>query len=30
MSKTIDLIPGGSEVAVTNENRIHYIYLMSN
>jgi ubiquitin-protein ligase E3 C len=29
ISRTIDLIPGGSEIAVTNENRIQYIYLMS-
>jgi len=30
VSRTIDLIPGGSEIPVTNENRIRYIYLMSN
>lgn len=30
VSKTIDLIPGGSEIPVTNENRIRYIALMSN
>lgn len=30
MSRTIDLIPNGSEVPVTNENRMQYIVLMSN
>ncbi|SCV74701.1 BQ2448_7730 [Microbotryum intermedium] len=29
VSKTVDLIPRGSEIAVTNENRIQYIFLMS-
>ncbi|GAA5951470.1 hypothetical protein JCM3765_005944 [Sporobolomyces pararoseus] len=30
VSRTIDLIPNGSEIAVTNENRMQYIVLMSN
>ncbi|KAJ3167663.1 hypothetical protein HDU88_002110 [Geranomyces variabilis] len=29
-AKTIDLIPNGSNIAVTKENRIQYIYLMAN
>ncbi|SCZ97871.1 BZ3500_MvSof-1268-A1-R1_Chr3-3g06425 [Microbotryum saponariae] len=29
VSKTVDLIPRGSEIAVTSENRIQYIFLMS-
>jgi ubiquitin-protein ligase E3 C len=30
VSRTLDLIPGGSEIPVTNENRMQYIYLMAN
>jgi ubiquitin-protein ligase E3 C len=30
MSRTIELVPGGTDIAVTNENRIKYIYLTSN
>ncbi|GAA5872614.1 hypothetical protein JCM1840_004854 [Sporobolomyces johnsonii] len=30
VSRTIDLIPNGSEIAVTNENRMQYIVLVSN
>jgi len=30
MSRTIDLIPNGSDIPVTNENRMQYIVLMSN
>ncbi|GAA5901495.1 ubiquitin-ubiquitin ligase HUL5 [Sporobolomyces salmoneus] len=30
VSRTIDLIPNGSEIPVTNENRMQYIVLMSN
>ncbi|KAI5476557.1 ubiquitin-protein ligase E3 C [Pseudohyphozyma bogoriensis] len=30
VSRTIELIPGGADVPVTNENRILYIYLTSN
>jgi ubiquitin-protein ligase E3 C len=29
VTNTIDLIPDGSNVAVTRENRLHYIYLVS-
>ncbi|KAM0751833.1 HECT-domain-containing protein [Meredithblackwellia eburnea MCA 4105] len=29
VSRTIELVPGGSDIAVTNENRIRYIYLTS-
>lgn len=29
VTKTIDLIPNGSNVAVTRENRLQYIYLVS-
>ncbi|KAJ3034415.1 hypothetical protein HDV00_005035 [Rhizophlyctis rosea] len=29
-SRTVDLIPNGSQVPVTNENRIRYIYLVAN
>ncbi|GES88691.1 HECT-domain-containing protein [Rhizophagus clarus] len=28
-SRTIELIPGGSDIPVTNENRIRYIYMMA-
>ncbi|GAA5906318.1 hypothetical protein JCM6882_002700 [Rhodosporidiobolus microsporus] len=30
LSRTIDLIPSGSEIAVTNQNRMQYILLVSN
>ncbi|GAA6016983.1 hypothetical protein JCM11491_006119 [Sporobolomyces phaffii] len=30
VSRTIDLVPNGSEIPVTNENRMQYIVLMSN
>lgn len=30
VSRTINLIPNGSEVPVSNQNRLEYIYLMSN
>ncbi|GAA5834520.1 hypothetical protein JCM11251_007030 [Rhodosporidiobolus azoricus] len=30
VSRTIDLIPSGSDIAVTNENRMQYILLVSN
>ncbi|GAA5926390.1 ubiquitin-ubiquitin ligase HUL5 [Sporobolomyces koalae] len=30
VSRTVDLIPNGSEIPVTNENRMQYIVLMSN
>ncbi|KAL8279266.1 hypothetical protein RQP46_008303 [Phenoliferia psychrophenolica] len=30
LSRTIELVPGGSDISVTNENRIKYIYLTSN
>lgn len=30
VSRTVDLIPGGSEVAVTADNRLQYIVLVSN
>lgn len=29
MTKSVDLIPNGSDVAVTRENRLHYICLVS-
>src|SRR5581483_4155982 len=29
-SQTIELIPGGSDIPVTNGNRIRYIYMMAN
>ncbi|KAG1456477.1 hypothetical protein G6F46_003782 [Rhizopus delemar] len=29
-SKTVELIPNGSQIAVTNQNRIQYIYLVAN
>lgn len=30
VSRTFDLIPGGSEIPVTNQNRMRYILLVSN
>lgn len=30
VSRSIDLIPGGSEIPVTNDNRMQYIVLVSN
>ncbi|KAK4056483.1 ubiquitin-protein ligase (E3) [Microbotryomycetes sp. JL221] len=30
LSRTIELISGGSDIAVTNDNRIQYIYLVAN
>ncbi|KAK4051663.1 ubiquitin-protein ligase (E3) [Microbotryomycetes sp. JL201] len=30
ISRTIELVPGGKDIAVTNENRMHYIILVAN
>jgi ubiquitin-protein ligase E3 C len=30
VSRSIDLVPGGSEIPVTNDNRMQYIVLVSN
>ncbi|KAM0789662.1 hypothetical protein ACM66B_006527 [Microbotryomycetes sp. NB124-2] len=30
VSRTIELVPGGKDIAVTNENRMHYIILVAN
>lgn len=30
VSRSVDLVPGGSEIAVTNDNRMQYIVLVSN
>ena len=30
VTKSIDLMPNGSNIAVTKENRIQYIYLVAN
>lgn len=29
-SRTVELIPGGSNIPVTNQNRIRYVYLVAN